>query len=342
MPVQWLALDIGGANLKAADGRGYAASKPFPLWAKPELLAYELRAMIAEAPETDHLAVTMTGELADCFESKTAGVQFILKAVEEASDRRHTRVYLANGKLVAPAVARREPLSAAASNWRALAEFAVRYAADQPTLLIDVGSTTTDIIPLVAGRVAATGANDTQRLLSGELVYAGVVRTPVCALAEIVPYRNLNCPIARELFATTRDVYLILGDLREHEDDTNTADNRPATKVAARARLARMICAEGDDFNHRDAALISQTVAQKQFDLTKAAVLKVAAAMPQRPTQVLLAGEGEFLARRVVKQTFPEMKLLSMARSLGARVSRCAPAHALAVLARESMEPRPS
>ncbi len=340
MSVQWLALDIGGANLKAADGRGYTASRSFPLWAKPERLTHELRAMIAEAPATDHLAVTMTGELADCFESRIEGVQFILNAVEEASDRRHTRVYLANGKLVAPVVARREPILAAASNWRALAEFAVRFAPPEPTLLIDVGSTTTDIIPLAGGRVAATGATDTQRLLSGELVYAGVKRTPVCALVETVPYRDRECPVARELFATLRDVYLILGHLPEDADDTNTADRRPATKIAARARLARMICAEGDDFNHRDAVVIAQAVARKHGEVTRRALQQVTAALPQPPVLAIVAGEGEFFARRIVKQVFAATRLMSLARKIGAGGSRCGPAHALAVLARESMAPR--
>ncbi len=341
MSTNWLALDIGGANLKAANGQGYAVSKPFPLWAKPEMLAYELRALIAEAPESDHLAVTMTGELADCFESKTAGVHYILQAVEDASDRRHTRVYLTSGKLVSPVVARREPLLAAASNWRALAEFTLRFARQEPALLLDVGSTTTDIIPLIDGRVAARGVTDTQRLLSGELVYAGVERTPVCALAETVPYRNQNCPVARELFATTRDVYIMLGQLSEDADDTNTADHRPATKGACRVRLARMICAEGDDFNHRDAALIAQVIAQRHLNLTRDAVQKVMTAMAQPPRVLILAGEGEFFARRVIKGMLQEVKTVSMAKKFGPRSSSCAPAHALAVLARESMEPRP-
>jgi probable H4MPT-linked C1 transfer pathway protein len=340
MSANWLALDIGGANLKAADGRGYAASRHFPLWSKPDSLAQELRALIAEAPPCDHLAVTMTGELADCFESKNAGVQFILQAVEDASDRRHTRVYLTNGKLVSPVVARRQPLLAAASNWRALAEFAARFVPGETALLIDVGSTTTDVIPLVAGQAAAAGITDTQRLLSGELVYVGVGRTPVCSLLETAPYRKMNCPIAREFFATTRDVHLILGHLPEDEDDTNTADGRPATKGAARIRLARMICADGDDFNHRDAVVIAQAAARKQFDLTRTAIQKVAATLAERPATAIVAGEGEFLARRVIKKVFPDIKLVSLTRKIGAAASRCAPAHALAALARESTTPR--
>src|SRR5688572_12021360 len=99
--MKWLALDIGGANLKAADGNGFAISEAFPLWQKSEILAEALRTMIALVPKVDHIAATMTGELADCYTTKTEGVNSILNAVEEAADRRHTRVYLTSGMLVA-------------------------------------------------------------------------------------------------------------------------------------------------------------------------------------------------------------------------------------------------
>src|SRR3954463_13735408 len=104
LQMHWLALDIGGANLKAADGKGFAESYAFALWREPNRLAQELRTIIAEAPESTHLAVTMTGELADCFDSKTQGVQHILKAVHAAADGRHTRVYLTDGMIVTPQV----------------------------------------------------------------------------------------------------------------------------------------------------------------------------------------------------------------------------------------------
>src|SRR5438132_14083158 len=84
-PMNWLALDIGGANLKVADGRGFAASRPFPLWQTPQHLAVALRSLIAESPPADHLAATMTGELADCFATKAEGVRFIVDAFVEAA-----------------------------------------------------------------------------------------------------------------------------------------------------------------------------------------------------------------------------------------------------------------
>src|SRR5690349_1516700 len=136
--MHWLALDIGGANLKAADGEGFAESYAFALWSEPDRLAQELRTIIAEAPESTHLAVTMTGELADCFASKMQGVQHILTAVHAAADGRHTRVYLTDGMLVTPQVATMKPQLAAASNWHALARFCGRFASEGTAVMIDV------------------------------------------------------------------------------------------------------------------------------------------------------------------------------------------------------------
>jgi probable H4MPT-linked C1 transfer pathway protein len=168
--MKWLALDIGGANLKAADGKVFAESYAFALWREPQRLAQELRTIIAEAPESTHLAVTMTGELSDCFESKSIGVQHILKAVHAAADGRHTRVYLTDGMLVSPQVAIMKPHLAAASNWHALARFCGRFAPQGTAVLMDIGSTTSDVIPLVDRQPAAVGKSDTERLVSGELV----------------------------------------------------------------------------------------------------------------------------------------------------------------------------
>src|SRR5262245_58122313 len=125
--MKWLALDIGGANIKAADGRGFARSYSFPLWREPSRLVEQVRVALAEAPACDRLAVTMTGELADCFESKAHGVRFILDAVCTAAESRKTLVYLVDGRLVPPRATLESPRLAAASNWHVLAQFACRF-----------------------------------------------------------------------------------------------------------------------------------------------------------------------------------------------------------------------
>jgi (4-(4-[2-(gamma-L-glutamylamino)ethyl]phenoxymethyl)furan-2-yl)methanamine synthase len=334
--MKWLGLDIGGAHVKVADGKGFAGSYPFAMWKQPQALTQELRTMIAQAPPCDHLAITMTGELADCFESKGAGVKFILEAVKGASDSRHTRVYLNNGMLVTPQVAASRPLQVAAANWHALARFCGRFARKESALLMDVGSTTTDIVPIVKGEPAVEGTTDTERLIHGELVYCGVERTPLCALVESVPYRGQKCPIAREVFATTRDVYLLTGDLPEEPTSRQTADGRPATKAASRSRIGRMICVDEDLFNHKDAVTMAKAVAEAQATVLFRAVERVVQRLGTAPGIVILSGHGDFLIRRVLERFNWKVRLVSLSHEIGVGPSRCGPAHALAVLAREA------
>jgi probable H4MPT-linked C1 transfer pathway protein len=104
------------------------------------------------------------------------------------------------------------PTLAAASNWHALANFAGRYARVGQAIMIDIGSTTADLIPLVDGQPHSVGKTDPERLLSGELVYSGVERSPVCAVTPTLPLGGQLCPVAHELFATTIDAYVMLGD----------------------------------------------------------------------------------------------------------------------------------
>jgi probable H4MPT-linked C1 transfer pathway protein len=292
--MSWLALDIGGANLKAADGQGFAVSRYFPLWREPRGLAGSLTALLAECPKADRLAVTMTGELADCFQTKAEGVDAILRAVAVVAEGRDVQVYLTDGSWAALDAACKQPLLAAASNWHALARFAARYVAAASGLLIDIGSTTCDIIPLRDGTPATAGQTDTDRLLHGELVYTGVERSPLCAVVAALPYSGRQCPVAHELFATTWDAYLTLGDLPEDPESTHTADGRPATKAAARDRLARMICADRTLFSDSDALAAATAVARAQAAKIAIAAQGIVRKMASPPERIVIAGQGEF------------------------------------------------
>ncbi len=190
----WLALDIGGANIKVADGKEFAVSSVFPLWKKPKQLADALRTLIAGAPRADHLVATMSGELADCFATKAEGVQAIVQAFVAASDGRHVRIYLNNGTLVAPQIALKQPLLAAAANWHALAFFAGRYVPMGAGLAIDIGSTTCDIVPLADGTPAATATTDPERLLASELGLHGCRAESHLRVGELAPLAEAAVP----------------------------------------------------------------------------------------------------------------------------------------------------
>lgn len=356
----WLALDIGGANLKAADGLEFALTRPFALWQRRHELGAALVQLLADCPPADRLAVTMTGELADCFVTKAEGVTAILEAVQAAAGDRLVRVYLTDGSWASPEEAAARPLLAAASNWHALARFVGRYVTAGPGrsidirsrtgdiigrfvpagtgLLIDIGSTTCDIIPLRDGQAVAQGRTDPERLISGELVYTGVERSPVCAVIDRVWWASQKaiCPLAQELFATIWDVYLLLGDLPEEPANTNTADGRPATREHAHERVARSICADRTMVSYEDAVQMAQCIADAQYKQIAEALQAVLSRLGERPAGVVVSGIGEFLARRVLQQVRIESPVVSLSRELGSEVSRAATAHALAVIAAET------
>lgn len=337
-----LGLDIGGANLKAASLGGWAKSVPFALWRNPGGLANALRELIAAAPPTNRLAVTMTGELCDCFSTKADGVRHILDAVRVVAEGREVAVYLSDGRFVTLTEANAMPELAAASNWRALADF-VRgnFAIGKSALLVDIGSTTTDIIPIVAGHVAAVGRNDTERLRSSELVYTGVGRTPVCAVVKSLPYRDGWCPVAAELFSTTADAYLILGRIAEDPSATWTADGRPLVLACARQRLARQVCGDVGDFTNDELYEMAAYISHVQQNDIRCAIGTVV--RPQNTPDVCIAsGNGDFLALKILAEALPNVTVLGLSEQLGRGASACAPAFAVCVASchRSAMAPK--
>jgi len=337
MPTTILGLDIGGANLKAATADRRALSVPFPLWKQPDRLPAALAELVARFPDAEELAVTMTGELCDCFETKREGVNAILDAVDAAAIGPPARVWSTSGAFVSVAEARKDHLKVAAANWHGLATYAARYAPTHCGLLLDIGSTTTDLISIHYGLVAAVGLTDSDRLRTYELVYTGVKRTPVCSVGP--------GPIAAEFFATMRDVYMILGDMPEEPDDVDTADGRPATRQYALARLARMRCADTEMLSEDALVRFAEEIRQAQLQNVCCALhrQRIEVGRPDHVHTVILAGAGEFLARRLFEPPFPlpeqdpPTKFVSLATELGPAVSACAPAYAVAVLASEQL-----
>ncbi len=319
-----LGLDIGGANLKAAHTDGRAVTRPFPLWRAPDQLAAELRQLLAALPPYQRLAVTMTGELCDCFTSKAEGVRAILRAVEEVA-RTPIDVWTTAGAFVDLATAHTEPQAVAAANWLALGHLAARLTEGEPALLIDTGSTTTDLLYLDHRQPQPRGRTDLQRLAAGELVYTGVRRTPVCAV--------LGMEVAAEFFATMLDVYLILGLVAEMPQDTGTADGRPATRPHAHARLARLRCAGIEEFPEDTARMLAQQALEQQLAHVCRAMARVLHDRPA-PRSVMLSGSGEILGRLLCARHLHRQPT-ALSDRLGTHVSEAATAYAVAVLAQE-------
>ncbi|MCZ7626604.1 MAG: hypothetical protein M5R38_13210 [Candidatus Methylomirabilis sp.] len=209
--------DIGGANVKAArllcaDGRaesGRAVRRHFELWHNSNSLHSLLQTIYAELGPTDAMVVTMTGELCDAFADRAEGVAFIINAVRAAVPDIPLYAIDLDGRLMCLDTGEVELLTLAPTNW--IAEAMVLATRQPDCLMMDIGSTTTDLIPIMGGRPIARGKRDIERLAHGELIYTGALRTPVAAIASGIPVRGVICRISAEYFAISADVYLALG-----------------------------------------------------------------------------------------------------------------------------------
>jgi hypothetical protein len=325
--------DIGGVNTKVARvqaGTVLAAhSHPYEIQRDPLALTSLLRSLASAIGATadDRHAVTMTAELSQMFRTKREGVAFVLDAVTKAFPSSELRVFTVDGRFLSPTDALNEPLAVAASNWAATANI---VAVDHPdAILIDIGTTTTDIIPIVRGRVAALGTTDPARLASGELVYTGVLRTPVEAITSEVPLGESFARVSAESFALIGDIHVWRGDLAPEDYSVTAPDGRPASREFAGERIARVICADRDMLDDHAISAIAHAVADAQVDLVGRAISQVRQRHPTLQTAVV-TGLGSFLATRAAHRV--GLSVIQLADSIGADGSRCAPAAAVALL----------
>jgi probable H4MPT-linked C1 transfer pathway protein len=199
----------------------------------------------------------MTGELADCFTDKEQGVSFIMNAIDAVFPG---ALYLNNrGEFIDPGGDIR---SLAAANWIASALLAGK---GRDCIFADVGSTTTDLIPVKHGRPLA-GTTDFQRLGRHELLYRGILRTNIAALMERIGLGSNNYRLSSELFAQTADANLLLGNISQEDYTCETADTSGKTKKDAARRLARVVCADTTELDSEDIMDIAWQVYYRQRD----------------------------------------------------------------------------
>jgi (4-(4-[2-(gamma-L-glutamylamino)ethyl]phenoxymethyl)furan-2-yl)methanamine synthase len=242
--------DVGGAHLKACllqRGQVFGVMQlACPLWQGLEHLDRAVEQVLSAWPSAHAArhAVTMTGEMADCFANRREGVQRI---AERMAGHLQKPMKLFAGHEgwchVGDAAQRWEHIASA--NWLATARHAAQRLGDG--VLVDIGSTTTDFIAFRHGRVLGNSLSDAQRLASGELVYHGVVRTPLCGVARRIRWRDTAFNVMNEFFATSADVYRLTGELDAAHDLYPSADGAAKDAPRTQQRLARMIGLDAQD-----------------------------------------------------------------------------------------------
>jgi (4-(4-[2-(gamma-L-glutamylamino)ethyl]phenoxymethyl)furan-2-yl)methanamine synthase len=331
--------DIGGVHLKAARAEAGCIVKAVqfaaPLRGGVEPLAAAFARAKTELGAAERHVVTMTGELADTFSSRPEGVECLALLAARELDGTPVSIYAGPAGYVRPEEAREHAGLVASANWHACASFVA--ARRGHALFIDMGSTTTDVIPVIDRAVAARGYTDAERLATGELVYAGLVRSLLMASADRAPFRGSWTPLINENFANMADVYRILGSLPADADMMATADGREKTRKASLARLARMVGADAADAGDQAWTALARWFAEMQMRRVMDAVMLVCSqeGLPAG-APVVGAGIGAHVVTEIAGRTGREYiafdGLLDVAPPARAGASQCAPAAALALL----------
>lgn len=311
-----LGLDIGGANTKAASSDGaFAESVYLPLW-KHAPLEEVLGRFAARRPEA--VAVVITGELADCFSCKREGISALTGAVRQAFS---CPVYFWG----ADGFSWTDPLELAAANWAASAALLAREVGD--CLFVDMGSTTTDLIPIRDGKSPAA-RTDFLRLAAGELVYMGLLRTRLDALLPVARIGGRKVPLAPEFFSIMADARLGLGEIEGPRYSCETPDGAGKERPAALRRLARSVCADLDEIGEPAALAIARQACERQMSILVAALERQAQSHELR--RVVAAGIGEGLIAEAA--AFLGLECLPLSQIYGERISDIFPAYAVARL----------
>ena len=336
--------DIGGAHLKAARAESgvIVAAAQFPCAPHHGLAHLEqaIRDAVVALGPADRHAVTMTAELSDAFETRAQGVAMIARIFARESGADSIAFYAGADGFVAPHAVAERAAAIASANWRASAERVARRCAE--ALFIDMGSTTTDLIPIRNGAVAALGASDAERLAQGELVYTGLLRSSPLSGLALAPIAGRWTPLVHEAFATMADVRRVLGDLPEGADQSPTADGRPKTIAASRARLARLAGRDADEASEAESTgdpwrAFAHFLANAQLRLIEDQIALLASRGAVAPDAPFVgAGVGraivEKLARRCDRAYHPIDDFLDATAQARRAAADCAPAAAIALL----------
>jgi probable H4MPT-linked C1 transfer pathway protein len=345
-----LGMDIGGVNLKCSSvpwkdvnrlDRASSTKHFFPLWTKTVgELREQLASIIAE-----HLALSngrigavknitvypcasITGELSDAFSSKKEGIECITSSLSDATEsaqKQYGNIIFKKPRFVAvdgtlrtlpEAVADHRAVSAA--NWRATAAWVGSFVPN--CILVDCGSTTTDIIPIASGNPVPEGLTDIDRLRSGELVYTGILRATIPSVAHVVPVHGEPVPVSFEKFALMADVHLILGNITKEQYDCDTADGRSTSIDDCKRRLARTVCEDAAELGDGVILEIANFLADAQARMIQDGLERVARRFV-RSQPCVLTGLGETsMALKAAKQAgFSTM--VSLAEKIGTRAS---------------------
>ncbi len=349
-----LAFDIGGANIKATffitkngvitDFR--SSLEYFPFWKRTmeqlyHVLSMQRDTLIDGLNMPDVVGITLTAELSDVFKTKRDGVNQILDCVERTFTNIPIKVLDVDGNLLTVEEAKKEPIKVSSANWVATGWMIAQYIRN--CVIVDVGSTTTSIIPVIDGKIVAKGKTDLEKLILGELVYSGSLRTNLAAIVQEVPVRGQMSRVSSELFAQSGDVHLILGNISEVDYTSETTDNKGKSCSEAEARLARLVCADIEILSKGELLDIAKYIYEKQILQIKSAIEQIFNELnfnAKTTLPIVVTGLGkDFLAKRAAEE-LGVLHILDITELLPNAVALISPSVGIALMVATNFEGR--
>ena len=319
-----LGFDIGGANTKAAltqiknDNvhKSFSSIEYFPFWENtlgdiPEMFQRIVEKLIKrenlDLEDVSYISITITAELSDAFQTKREGILTIVNALEQVFTKE--KMFFINNKneFINIHQVKLDPISVAAANWVSTSLFLGNFV--PKCILIDAGSTTIDVIPILNSVPISKGKNDVERLMQRELIYTGGLRATIPSITHFVPYMDKMIRISFEKFALISDVHRILNNISETEYINDTADNRSKSLIDCYARLARVICMDLESISRNELDTIAKYIYEKQIEIISTDIKEFMDKLDQRLPEygqdsifVITGLSARFLVKDVLKK----------------------------------------
>ena len=286
--------DIGGAHIKAAKidfKKKTSKTKQLysPIWKNVNYLKKSIKLIKKKLGKTNYHAITMTAELSDIFPDRKNGVKHIINLSSKILGEKNIFFY-SKKNFLKKKLAIKKPFELNSMNWHATASFISNFFPN--CILVDIGSTTSDIIPIKNKEIISKDVSDYQRLKSNELIYLGVLRTPIQAVE-----RKKN--LINENFANLSDVYRVLNKIPSTFDLLPTLDSKTKNKHDSARRIARIF---GKDYkkNHfLKWKKIAYQIEGEHLKILKSVIKKIEKKNFLKKVPIIGAGIGEFLVKKI-------------------------------------------
>ncbi|MGB5909928.1 MAG: hydantoinase/oxoprolinase family protein [Promethearchaeia archaeon] len=282
-----LGLDIGGANTKAAliqcsklkIQKYFSYIEYFPFWEQnlneiPNMFKRIIKKLITKnkinLKDIDYISITITAELSDAFQTKKEGIELIVNSLSKVFNKNKMYFINSNCEFIEFKNVIKDYLSVSAANWVSTSLFLGKFI--PKCILIDAGSTTIDIIPILDSKPIAIGKTDIERLINHELIYTGGLRATIPSITHFILYKGEKVRISFEKFALISDVHRILNNISEKEYFNDTADNRGKSIDHCYARLARIICMDIETIAKDDLYKIANYIYKKQLAIIQSEI----------------------------------------------------------------------